>query len=571
MTWMRNLLFLGLVGGGTVLLGVHLLPPRVARPLTSYDAGAYQEPDFRATVQRVDTSFRQQWTSAGVRPAAPAPDLLVARRLALGLMGTVPSLEEIRQLEALPPEARLPWWLDHVLQDRRFAAYFAERLARAYVGTEDGPFIFFRRGRLVSWLEEGLARNRPYNEIVADLIADDGLWTDRPATNFVSVTCHPDKQNQPDPVRLAGRVTRAFLGLRLDCAQCHDHPFAPWEKTDFESLAAFFGQTHVGFKGIYDGDGEYTVEDRKTKETKTVAPRVPFAADLLPDSGTRRQRLAGWVTHPRNPYFARATVNRVWALLVGRPLVEPVDNLGPKSPIAPTELTGNNWNAYATIVLQNQPFTTAAYSSYFLRVPTALQILADDFAAHGYDLRRLIRIIACTEAFRLDSAAAEDDEEAAEKAWAVFPLTRLRPEQVAGSVLQASAVTTINTDSHIFVRMARYGQQNDFVTRYGDSGEDEFDGRGGTIPQALLRMNGTIVHEKTQESLFNASTRIAWMAPNDPRAVEVAYLAVLSRRPTPKEEAHFEAALADHHLTRTQQLEDLYWALINSMEFSWNH
>ena len=102
-------------------------------------------------------------------------------------------------------------------------------------------------------------------------------------------------------MRLAGRVTRAFLGLRLDCAQCHNHPFADWKQADFEGLAAFFGQTHVGFTGIYDGAGEYVVEDRKTQAKKTVEPRVPFAPELLPDQGTRRQQLAAWVTQPEKP------------------------------------------------------------------------------------------------------------------------------------------------------------------------------------------------------------------------------------------------------------------------------
>jgi hypothetical protein len=536
MTWTRDLLFLGLVGGGLVALGANLLPPREPKPLTGYDAAAYKDPGFRAAVGKVDAAFRADWAEHGLKPAAPAADLLVARRLALALMGTVPSLEEVRQFEALPPADRLPWWLDHVLQDRRFADYFAERLARATVGTEDGPFILYRRRRFVTWFADQVADNRPYDGVATALIAGTGLWTDNPATNFVSVTSQPDKKNQPDPVRLAGRVTRAFLGLRLDCAQCHDHPFAAWKQTDFEGLSAFFGQTHVGFTGIHDGPGEYEVEERRTKEKRTVAPAVPFAPELVPAAGTRRERLAAWVTSAKNPYFAKATVNRVWAVMFGRPLVEPVDNLEPGTP-----------------------------------VPPALQILADDFAAHGFDLRRLIRVIASTEAFRLDSATDHPVGETEEKAWAVFPLTRLRPEQVAGSVLQSSQISTLDAESHILIRLAQQGQQNEFVTRYGDGGEDEFDSRGGTIPQRLLLMNGNMVRERIKEGPFNAPTRIAWLAPDDPRAVEVAYLAALTRRPTPAEAAHFEKALADKSLKRTQRLEDLYWALLNSTEFSWNH
>jgi hypothetical protein len=222
--------------------------------------------------------------------------------------------------------------------------------------------------------------------------------------------------------------------------------------------------------------------------------------------------------------------------MLGRPLVEPIDNLESDTP-----------------------------------APPALQILADDFVAHGFDLRRLICVIASTKVFQLDSLEEHEMGEAQEPAWAVFPMTRLRPDQVVGSVLQASSVATVDSESHILFRIARLGQQNEFVKRYGDSGEDEFDARGGTIPQRLLMMNGSLIQEKIKESPFNAATRIGWMAPDDARAVEAAYLAVLTRRPTAEEAEHFVSLLADPRLSRSQRLEDLYWALINSTEFSWNH
>jgi hypothetical protein len=534
--WRRNLLFLGLIVGGVFALGAGLMPPRHPEPQTRFDASAYQAPDFVTVVQRVDASFRQAWTEQKLQAAPPASDLAVARRLALGLIATIPSLEEIRQFESLPDEQQLPWWIDHILQDRRFADNFAERFARAFVGTEDGPFIFYRRRRFVDWLSEQFARNRPYDQLVRDLITAEGLWTDNPATNFISVTSQPDSENQPDPVRLAGRVTRAFLGLRLDCAQCHNHPYAEWKQADFQGLSAFFAQTHLGFTGIHEAAGEYKVKDRKTEQMRTVAPHVPFAAELLPADGSRRRQLADWITHPQNPFFARAAVNRVWALMLGRPLIDPVDNLE-------TDTT----------------------------VPPALDLLADDFAAHGFDLRRLVRIIACTEVFRLDSAAENDVGETEEKAWSVFPLTRLRPDQVVGGVLQASSVATLNAQSHILFRLIRYGQRNDFVTGYGDNGEDEFGGHGGTIPQRLLMMNGKFLHEKIADSPFNASTQIGWMAPDDARAIEAAYLSILTRRPTPEEAEHFQRVLADSELSRAQHFEDLSWALLNSTEFSWNH
>src|SRR5262245_42795689 len=135
--WPRNLLFLGLVGGGVFALGASLVPQREPQPISSFDTSSYRDPPFRAAVAAVDASFRRLWAEQGLRTAPAAPDLAVARRLALGLMGTVPSLEEIRQFEALPAGERLPWWVEHILSDRRSADYLAERFARAFVGTED--------------------------------------------------------------------------------------------------------------------------------------------------------------------------------------------------------------------------------------------------------------------------------------------------------------------------------------------------------------------------------------------------------------------------------------------------
>jgi hypothetical protein len=536
MLWAKNLLFLSLVGGGAATLAARLLPPRQPTPLTRYANDAVRDDGFRASVAKLDAAFADRWAAAGLTPAGPADDLVVARRLALGLAGTVPSLEEVRQFEALPPGERLAWWVDHLLADRRAHDFLAERLARAAVGTEDGPFLLFRRRRFVTWLADQVGANRPYDDLVRELITGEGVWTGKPAANFVTATSQQDKENAPDPVRLAGRVTRAFLGLRLDCAECHDHPFAAWKQSDFEGFAAFFGQTHVTFRGVTDGGGEFTVEDRRTRQPRTPAPAVPSHAELLPADGTRRERLAAWVTHPRNPYFARAAVNRVWAVVTGRPLVEPVDNLEVDDP------------------------------------HPALAVLADDFAGHGFDLHRLVRVIAASRAAGLDGVAGSREPTAEdEKAWAVFPLTRLRPEQVAGGVAQAASVTTLDARTHILFRLIRSGEQNEFVTRYGDGGADEFDARGGTIPQRLLLMNGKLVRERIAGTPLNASARIGWMAADDRAAVEAAYLACLTRRPTPAEAEHFERRLADPELPREQRMEDLYWALVNSTEFSWNH
>ncbi len=536
--WARNLLFLGLVASGIAALGFVLYPPARPPRARHFDPGVFHQASFSSVVENVNGAIRQGCSEQQLEIAPPASELAVIRRLALALTGTIPSLQEIRQLEAQPADERLQWWLTGTFQDRRYGDYFAERLARTYVGTENGPFIVFRRRRFVTWLSDEVMQNRPYDRLVRQLIASDGVWTDKPAVNFITVTKEENKD--PNRERLAGRVTRAFLGIRLDCAQCHNHPFQRWKQHDFQGLAAFFGQTHAGTIGIYDGKGDYTVENRKTGVQETIEPDVPFLQELLPAEGTRRDRLARWLTDPRNPYFARAIVNRIWALMFGRPMVDPVDDLGSVE-----------------------------------EVPPALQMIADDFVSHGYDLQRLIRVMAATEAFQRDSAADFEITEAHERAWAAFPLTRLRPDQVADSVIQAAVLPTVNAGSHFFAKVGQFFSENDFIKRYGDTGEDEFDGHGGTIPQRLLMMNGQLVSARTKEdglALMNAPSQISLLAADDRTAVETAFLAVLTRRPTHEEATHFEQELAGRRGNeRNQCLDDLFWILLNSTEFSWDH
>jgi hypothetical protein len=235
-------------------------------------------------------------------------------------------------------------------------------------------------------------------------------------------------------------------------------------------------------------------------------------------------------------FFARATVNRVWAMMTGRPLLKRIEAQTLTEPI-----------------------------------PSALEILAEDFAAHGHDLRRLILLIASTEVFRLDSAAPFEITDAHDDAWAVFPLSRLRPEQVIGNVIQASSVKTIDQNSHVVTRLVSYFNERDFVKRYGDADDDEFARAHGTIPQRLLMMNGDLVDGKAKDELLNAATHVAMFAPDDMAAVETAYLMVLTRRPTEKESEYFANKLAG--ITgdeRKRRLADLFWVLFNSSEVAFN-
>lgn len=290
--------------------------------------------------------------------------------------------------------------------------------------------------------------------------------------------------------------------------------------------------------GIQDVEAVYEFQYLGEDETVHVEPSVPFKDELDEGGKSDRARLADWITHSDNEVFRRAIVNRIWGLMLSKPLVEPVDDISLAGPY-----------------------------------PPGLERLADDFGRHGFDLRRLIRLIAHTRAFRVDSRVEGGASYDQECQWAVFPVIRLRPEQVAGSLLQASSLKTIDANSHILVRLARYQQGNEFVKRYGDRGEDEFGEGSGTIAQRLLMMNGQLVRERTKDDwIGNAVTRIAALVKDDERAIDAAYLAVLTRLPTPEEREHFlQRMQGKHGEERRKEMEDLYWTLFNCSEFSWNH
>ncbi len=531
------------------LLAFYLMATeRIDRPI-SFQPNSPQQREVESVAQRIDAAFQEHWDELGIRHAARTDSLTIARRLSIGLAGTLPSLEEIRTLERQQPSEQVNWWISHLLEDKRTSNHLAERFARALVGVDNGPFLVFRRRRFVSWLSDQIEANVPYDQLVREILTEEGLWTDTPAVNFYTRTITEDNESRPDPILLAGRTTRTFLGMRIDCLQCHDDFLgninlgSPDDLTggtqlDFHSLAAYFNQTENSLLGIRDTDnGEYIYKLLDSEQEQTIEPRVPFHHELEDTAEQNlRWRLAKWVTHPENKPFARATVNRVWAILFGRALVDPVDDI----PLA-------------------GPF------------PPAMEILADDLIEHRYDLHRLIRVIALTEVFQLESAVDFDADRQHEREWAVFPMVRLRPDQVAGAMTQSTSLTTIDSTAHIVTQLVQFGQQNDFIKRFGDPGEDEFKDRGETVTQRLLMLNGKMLDERLENGL-NTPWHLSGISPDLETTVEIVYLATLTRRPTAVEQQRFTEKIGSFKgRERNFKVVDLYWALVNSSEFRWNH
>jgi len=513
-----------------------------------------QQPEFLKVVAEVDHQFREKWQDRALTSAGSADVLTVMRRASLALHGTIPSLEEIQAFTEssgyeVADDKVLDRYINYLLRDRRYSDYLSERFARIFVGVDTGPFLIYRRGRFRLWLSDQLMDNQRYDKLIHSLIDSKGVWTSDPEVNFVTATITQDNGGRPDAMKLAGRTSRAFLGMRIDCLQCHDdrlgtislNPEDPSEgslQSDFHQFAAFYSQVHTGFYGVDDDPEHYAFQYLGEDEEVIVPPVVPFFEELSKSQGTRRGQLADWVTHKDNRAFARTAVNRIWAIVFGRPLVTPVDDI----PLA-------------------GPF------------PPGLESLTDEFVRSGFDVKHLFRVITRLQVFRMSSRADFEVTESHEAAWAVFPLVRLRPEQVAGALNQTASLKTVNADVSYLVRLQQQNEIDDFVKRYGDTGEDEFEDRGGTVTQRLLLMNGNLLQSRiTNRNGGNASARIAMITQDDEDAIRSVYLAVLTRQPSQPELLHFLKKFKDHpDNQRSRLIEDLFWTLTNSTEFSWSH
>lgn len=515
-----------------------------------------------ALAARIDATLEANWQARKLTPSATVDDLQFARRLWLDLLGTVPSLEELRAIEAMPVAdvegGTRRALIERALLDPRFSATLAEQLTRIVVGPNTKQDdLLYRRRRLVDWLTQQVARRRPWDALVRDLLTAEGLSTDTPAVNFVI-------SQDRDPVKLAARSARAFLGIRLDCAQCHDHPFADWKQTDFEGLAAFFPRLAKDSPGVRDVDrGELELDamgmammtDGMTAGAgpppgkRWVAPAVPFDPALLPaldDPEGRRRALAAWITAPQNRYFARAIANRLWAWLLGKGVVDPPDELD----------VGDPWNE------------------------ELLDLLEDDVVAGGFDLERLIRAIVSTRAYARSSALPLDgklDEEAQVAAHATYPLKALRPDTLGRALFQATSLWTYDERRALLLRFARYVSVGEFATRRG--GDDTEDLEEETLLQRLQLLNGKLVTERTKDDdIFSPTRRVPLLMSTDQGAVDVAFLMTLARRPTPEEARPWLERLAlpvpagkDENEQDGAVMADLQWALLNTTEFATNH
>jgi hypothetical protein len=490
--------------------------------------------DAEALSARVDAVLAAHWAEAKVRPVAVADDGEFLRRACLDLIGKIPTAAEARDFLDDPSPGKRRALVERLLDSPAYTTRATEiwrRLLLPEADTEDQARQL--AGSFEAWLRKKVIEDAGYDRIVREILAAklSARSTD-PAVAQLSpspAAYYAAKENKPE--NLASGVARVFLGIRLECAQCHNHPFAHWKREQFWGLAAFFAG--VAPDGPENAPGVRPKPDAPPRRELTIpgTQKVVKASHLdgskpawRPRADTR-EILAEWVTAPDNPYFAKAVVNRVWARFFGVGLVEPVDDL---DGAAGSELSG------------------------------LLDELAAQFRAHGYDLKFLIHVLTATRAYNLSSVANQGESTA--PMFASMAVRGLSPGQLFDSLTQATGAESPEARAR-FLEL--------FASREDRPVEAET-----TIIQALTMMNGSFIDGATNpetSQVLGAIVKAPFL--DTPGRIETVYLATLTRRPTSDELAVLVPFVEPRKTgdDQAKALADIFWAILNGPEFHLNH
>jgi hypothetical protein len=473
-------------------------------------------------------------------PAPVCSDEVFLRRVHLDVTGTLPTPEAAREFldsKAADKRAKL---IDQLLQREEYAQFWALKWADVLRGS---PVTISERGvhSFHRYLVRSMAEDKPVTQFARELLTGTGNTLNKPGANFYRVTRTPEDS--------AEAAAQLFLGVRAQCAKCHNHPFENITQTDYYGLAAFFAR--VQFKGTQFGLDDEVVflqPGREINNPLTRKPQQPqafgAAVALAPDDD-RREKFADWLTQPGNKYFAPSVVNRVWFHLMGKGIVDPVDDFRDTNPPSSPEL---------------------------------LDALAKEFAKGGYKLKPLIRVILNSRTYQLSSELPQQSQHAAspDRYFVAAQVRMLTAEQILDAVSSATGVPETFKGFPVGTRaiaLPEGGINHPFLMAFSKPVRDvicecarEDD---PALPQVLHLLNNANVLAKVKA----ADGRVAVLMKagrDDAAAVEHLYLATLSRRPTPHEKE-----LVTKHLAgvkdRAAGLRDVQHALMNLNEFLLRH
>jgi hypothetical protein len=492
--------------------------------------------------RRIDNELAALWQKNGIHPVEAATDAEFMRRVYLDLTGRIPTVSEVHDFFDDSSPNRRELLVDRLLDNRDHATHMAALWRAVLLPAEVDLNRLGGTQKFEEWLADRFAAKEPYDKIASDLLLAEGRLVDSgPLLFYAALKLNPEE--------LAAKTSRAFLGVRLECAQCHDHKFEAISQHDFWSFAAFFarisrpqGKMEVASNVLAVRDNERgDVQIPNSKEI--VPPRLPLdekSLDEKPGGPSRRKQLVDWLTSPNNEQFSRAAVNRVWAQLFGRGLVEPVDDMRPA----------------------NEPIA-----------PKVLDTLSRDFAASRFDLRRLMRALVLTNTYQL-SSRSHDNDPSRTLNFAQMNIKSFTAEQLYDCIAVATQKSKVVGATPNATGLERFGDMSRqaFVDQFRAPTNEVTDYHAG-IPQALTLMHGGLIQNATELGTSGLLSSLAAPFFTDEQRLETLFLSTLSRQPEAAERDVMlkSIAAAKSDTDRQRALGDVLWALLNSAEFTFNH
>ena len=498
--------------------------------------------DARALASKIDRLLSEKWAEAKVVPVGPADDAEYLRRLCLDLVGKIPTASEAREFLDDPAPDKRARLVERLLDSPTYTARATDLWRQLLLPEADTEGqARFAAPAFEAWLRKKVVEDAGYDKMVREILtARLGARNANPSSTRAEpspAAFYIAKEGKPE--NLAAGASRVFLGVRLECAQCHNHPFAKWKREEFWGLAAFFAG--VQKQGPDDGMGAIREVANRRELAIPGTDKIVKAGFLAGPPPTWKARaeprevLADWITSPRNPFFARAAVNRAWARFFGTGIVDPVDDMG-----------GENVPSH----------------------PELLDVLADEFAAHDFELKFLIRALTASRAYGLTSAI-DRPEPTPPYLFSAMSVRGLSAGQLYSSLAQATGFRD-GADPYL---MDAGGARGRFIDLFANRDERPTEAQT-SILQALTLMNGQIVAGATSLESGDTLGAVAEAPYLDTAGrVEELYLAALTRRPRPDESAllvgYVEKASTPEG--RSKALADVFWAILNGPEFKHNH
>ena len=510
-----------------------------------------------ALAARIDAHLAKDWEARGLVPAAVTDDAEFVRRVYLDLIGRAPKAAEARTfIDATAPDKRAKL-VDRLLTMPGHANYFAAVTRAQWLPQTTTNIQLAGFGsQFETFLRTAYRDNIPADQ-VARRVLTVGLAVDTRNANFRFVQAtgtDPDAQsivgfysaNEARPENVGAAVSRLFLGVKLECAQCHDHPFAAYTRDQFWQFAAFFAELNPlagprpGFVGPVRPQSDRNRIGVTGTDREVTAAFLDGTAPAWSPAKSPRQELADWITSPANEYFAANAANRMWAHFFGLGVLDPVDEPGPA----------------------NEPSH-----------PALLKELGRSFAAAGFDNRTLIRAITRTKAYQLSSKLTHPGQADPRR------FARMSPKGLTPAQLFDTLVAATGFREPAYLRNRQnfgFGRPGDprsqFLTRFAST--ERATETNTTILQALMLMNGQFVGDQTDLARSELLAAIADMPSwNTKQRVGNLFLTALARNPTPDELEKFASYIDRGGATddRKQALADVFWVLLNSPEFLFNH